>query len=394
MGPIPFALSIGHFVSSVGADAGFAAIIGLAILVLLYFAQARETASLRDREAQFAERVQQLELRVAQLSRASAAPTGTNGPAPSPASATSAPVPSSSVAPAPAGPLVTAPAAPAGVGAPALSAATRLIPSGDEGPISIRATGAAAPQAAVTAPPGPPPATAAGSGNGVRTSPPTPAPVPAAARTAQPPPRAPARATSRTAAATSRRPAPAPPRGPRMRWGALVIAGLLGLAAIVVALLLLTSGGGSTPSSNSSGALSKAAGGGHRGSRSSVALNPAAVAVVVLNGTSTSNLAHDVSQRLAGAGFKTGTPATAPDQTQTATVVGYRAGERRAAVLVARSLKLGPASVQAVSQGDQAVACPQTSVCTAQVIVTVGSDLASSATTTSPAAPTSSASTT
>ncbi|MEA2638196.1 MAG: hypothetical protein QOE18_1253, partial [Chloroflexota bacterium] len=48
MPAIPFALSVQHFVNSVGADAGFAAIIGLAILVLLYFAQARETASLRE----------------------------------------------------------------------------------------------------------------------------------------------------------------------------------------------------------------------------------------------------------------------------------------------------------------------------------------------------------
>ncbi len=49
MGAIPYALSVTHFVNSVGAKAGFAAIIGLALLVLLFFAQMRETASLRDR---------------------------------------------------------------------------------------------------------------------------------------------------------------------------------------------------------------------------------------------------------------------------------------------------------------------------------------------------------
>ena len=42
-GALPFAFSVSHFINSVGADAGFASIIGLAILVLLYFAQARET---------------------------------------------------------------------------------------------------------------------------------------------------------------------------------------------------------------------------------------------------------------------------------------------------------------------------------------------------------------
>src|SRR5205814_456222 len=48
MGPIPFAFSVHHFINSVGADAGFASLIGLAILVLLYFSQARETAALRE----------------------------------------------------------------------------------------------------------------------------------------------------------------------------------------------------------------------------------------------------------------------------------------------------------------------------------------------------------
>ena len=46
---IPFALSVHHFISSVGADAGFAAFIAVALLVLLYFSQARETATLRRR---------------------------------------------------------------------------------------------------------------------------------------------------------------------------------------------------------------------------------------------------------------------------------------------------------------------------------------------------------
>src|SRR5438270_509120 len=69
MAPLPFAFSVHHFINSVGADAGFAAIIGLAILVLLYFAQARETSSLREALADAAQRVQQMEARIAQLSR-------------------------------------------------------------------------------------------------------------------------------------------------------------------------------------------------------------------------------------------------------------------------------------------------------------------------------------
>jgi hypothetical protein len=74
MGSIPFAFSVHHFINSVGADAGFAAIIGLAVLALLFFAQARETATLRDEAQESAQRVQQLEARLAQLGRVQ--PTG------------------------------------------------------------------------------------------------------------------------------------------------------------------------------------------------------------------------------------------------------------------------------------------------------------------------------
>src|ERR1700756_3642579 len=72
MGSMPLAFSVHNFISSVGADAGFAAIIGLAVLVLLYFAHARETANLRDEAAILAERLQQAEARAAELSRSSA----------------------------------------------------------------------------------------------------------------------------------------------------------------------------------------------------------------------------------------------------------------------------------------------------------------------------------
>ncbi len=59
MGSIPLALSVHNFISSVGADAGFASIIGLAILVLLYFAHARETANLHDEAEELAHRLLQ-----------------------------------------------------------------------------------------------------------------------------------------------------------------------------------------------------------------------------------------------------------------------------------------------------------------------------------------------
>ena len=149
MAAIPLALSIHHFISSVGADAGFAAIIGLALLVLLFFAQARETANLRRRADEAESELQALQLYVQQLAR-TPAPAPAPAPQPSvvpvaapPAAARIGARPAAAARggpcgrPEPAGAVATIPAAPAGVGAPALSAATRLIPVGDE--ISIRA---------------------------------------------------------------------------------------------------------------------------------------------------------------------------------------------------------------------------------------------------------------
>src|SRR5664279_561332 len=149
MAAIPFALSISHFVSTVGADVGFASIIGLAILVLLFFSQARETAVLRRRADEAEEQLHSLHMYVDQLSRTPAPAPAASGTVTPPVAAPPAaarivaqpliaPVPSHAV-PVAANAVATIPAAPAGVGAPALSAATRLIPAGDPDPISIRA---------------------------------------------------------------------------------------------------------------------------------------------------------------------------------------------------------------------------------------------------------------
>lgn len=416
MASIPFALSVSHFVDSVGAKAGFAAIIGLAILVLLFFSQARETSNLRRHAAESDEHVQQLELRVAQLAHAAAAAPATASPpvAPAPASVQRRPVapPPAGVAGAAAAPALVAsrsaappavvPTAPAGVGAPAMSSATRLIPTGDGSEGSLAGTAAAAAAAAVgivaaesggdhysgaaVASAGPAPATAAGGANGGQTnSVPAPAvapaPPPPSARSGQQQPRSQARTAST-------RPGGAPPgrsgggsRGPsRIRPIAYAVAGVIAIAAIVVALLVLTSQSSNTSSSSSASQAAGTHNGKHRG-RAAGAIKPADVTVAVLNGTSTPNLAHDTGQRLIAAGYKVPTTGNASDQTQSATVVGYLPGHRAAALLVARALKLGSASVQPVAQANEAVACPQASTCTTKVVVNVGADLASTATT-------------
>src|ERR1700742_462079 len=213
MPSIPYAtLSVTHFVNSVGAKAGFASIIGLALLVLLFFTQSRETANLRRRADEAEQQLYQLQLHVDHLSRqrtqhapaASAAPTTGAPVAAPPAAAALARAGASRMIPgeqvAEGGGVATLiPAAPAGVGAPALSSATRLIPLADPEEISIRALRPStngdgenhvSDATVATPPPAPPPSTTAGGGNGVARAPvPVPMPTLGPATEAAPPPR-------------------------------------------------------------------------------------------------------------------------------------------------------------------------------------------------------------
>ncbi|MGI8428578.1 MAG: LytR C-terminal domain-containing protein [Solirubrobacteraceae bacterium] len=380
----PYAFSIGHFISSVGADAGFAAIIGLGILVLLYFAQARETAVLREQAFQSAQHVQELEVRLTGLARSQAAsgaapaPPGIGGAqgGGGPAAAGRAPV---ALGGGPAAPRSAAPAPPAGVGAPALNAATKLIPS-SESSAWDDASPLAGPRAAATASgrgseetmiewPGP--STAAAGANGTASD-------HAPSRVASPPASG-VRARGPGAGAPR---SPIPPerdqrrRGTRGRF-AILLAGLaaVAVAAVVVVLLVVTSSGGGKAAPATHAQTSNAPGTGHRSHPAPI--NPSAVTVAVLNGTSTGGLAHKVAVRLAAAGYMQGTIGNTVDQTRTVSVVAYMPGHLRAARAVAASLKLGSSSVQAIDLNTQAIACPPPSPCTATVAVTVGSDLAS-----------------
>ncbi|MBV9194768.1 MAG: LytR C-terminal domain-containing protein [Solirubrobacterales bacterium] len=407
MGWVPVALSVHQFVSSVGADAGFAAIVGLAILVLLYFAQARETAGLRDEARAAGQRVAQLEAQVAQLGRQ--APSAASVPTPRPpvgAGGGSSPGPAAvgpatagagtagagtvgagTVGAATAGVTARFPAAPAGVGAPALSAATRLIPVFGPGK-AVNTPGGPAPahgdQTAVVRTVAPATvaggaaaataraATAAGPLNGSPrdTGAPAGGAPPVAARPAVAPPRTSGRPDS---PAGPRRPSLPPPTGSRRRprLVGVIVGGLAVLAAAVVAAFLIgRSPSGSSQSPQTTHAAAAA--------RRSAPFNPRQVTVAVLNGTATPGLAGRTSHRLHVAGYKPGTVATATDQTRPSTVVAYLPGYRADALHVAGALKLRAAAVQPVDQSARAVACPPPAACTANVVVTVGADLASS----------------
>src|SRR5262245_5615064 len=67
------ALSVSDQVEKLGAYAGFAAVVGLAVLALLYFASARELKRLREWADRAPERVADLEARIGELARQRAA---------------------------------------------------------------------------------------------------------------------------------------------------------------------------------------------------------------------------------------------------------------------------------------------------------------------------------
>jgi LytR cell envelope-related transcriptional attenuator len=393
---IPFALSVHHFISSVGADAGFAAFVAVALLVLLFFSQARETANLRRRADEAGQRVQDLEGQLYALWEQVAA-------LPAEISVVRAPgarVPvAPGVAPASAGLGAASafpPAAPAGVGAPALAAATRLIPDpvrpfGEPEPATVGLVERPADQATEVHPS---PVTVSG-GNGN-----SPRPVPAAAAMQRPPQARPGGPS---------RPGGGPPRGAQGRPGGqarpggpprstmairggrrstagrvfTVLAVLLLVAAVVTGVFVIGNiNHGSSQSKSSAAAAAARRAAATRRSTALAAVKPFTVTVSVLNGTNTSGLAGAVSNKLGAAGYQKGFVGNfTSNQTQTSTSVLYMRGAKRDASAVATALKLRPAVVQPIDQSTQQIACPPSSgPCKSTVVVTVGSDLASLAT--------------
>ncbi len=298
-----------HFISSVGADAGFAAFIAVALLVLLYFSQARETATLRRRADEAGQRVHELEDELAALAdHVAALPAEISVRAAGPR----APAYAGAPVPAPAGVSSTGanlpPAAPAGVGAPALAAATRLIPDptrpiGQPQPAPVGLVNGPVEEATQV---DSPPVSVGGNGSSHR-------PVAASAATMQRPvqsrpdgprPGGPSRgAQGRYPGAQGRprasqgRPAD-PPRGMmavrpgETRSGVgrvfVVLAALLGVAAVVTGVLVIkninssSSKGKSGSTASAAAARSTAA---NRRTGQVAVVNPASVTVAVLNGT-------------------------------------------------------------------------------------------------------------
>jgi hypothetical protein len=395
MPSVPFAtLSVHKFISSVGADCGFAAIVGLALLVVLYFASARETATLRDQLEDAHDLIESLEVRVQQLMRQQSQQGLRQAPlsAPVPASVPVSPRPMGSALATmrpvvPAGPSPQAQSVMAalfsgarpGLGGPALGSATRMVPDplrdlpyGD-GAASNGANGATVVGAA---------AVAAAARTTVATAPPPrrvspedaalnrdryESPVNGGGPPRRIPPVAPQSGGPGLLAEESQ-------RSPLRRALPLVL-GVVIVVLVVGAIIKLSH----TPGSAAQPPVAHAETGAATKSGSVRGFVAGDWTVSVLNGTAVSGLAADVSTALVKKGFKPGNITNAASQAQSTSVVYYVAkSDRAAADRVAADLKIKRADIQpADASALQSCATGNSgsaATCHAQVIVSVGSD--------------------
>ncbi len=430
---LPFALSIHSFVNSVGSYVGFASIVAVAILVLLYFAHSRETATLRDRLDEAQQRISGLEARIGQLMqmqqrgrpgpgapvvpapvpppvavRPAVAPQGSVRRVPSPATAAGAAsaAPAAGLARAAVQPrtAVAAPAAPVGVAGPALASATRVIPDpaaagAPDDTMFVPAAAAngktGADHTAVLAPPAAAPASARPASASPRTPGATPPRMQIGAEDAAPP-------AAPTGGGKVRRigghPEPAAvslpsfddqPAGGGRFSGAMLplfVAGIA-VAVIIAGLIVITNSGGGSPNSNSANNTTGTTGQTlHRKKTAPPPFSAAKVTVAVLNGTAQQGLAGDVGKKLAGDGYKQGNVTNASSQTEASTFVYFRTGNstvtranKIAAQHVARALALplsrvrhaGAGVIQSCTISDTGASL---GACRANVIVSVGQD--------------------
>jgi hypothetical protein len=362
---------------------------------------------LRDQAELAAQRVAQLENRLAHA--VTAQPQQAAGVVAAPPNV----VPAAAAHVAPTFGAVGNPAPPAGVAAPPLSAATKLIPTPPVQPPAFGAPGVAA--ARLGTPAATHPSVVAASA-GAATSPPAgaspPGFPPPVNRIVTPRPATPAGGATATNGTGEHQlvppPLPIPPLPPRSGGAgsppsilgglglgdgpgehnalARVLTGVAAVAvlvAIVAILLSVTSGGSpSHTTSHPSAPVSNAPKAHHPAAAKPAPVTDGSVTVAVLNGTPVYHLANDIATQLGADGFKEGTITNAATQTQPTTTIEYVPGDQRDAAAVQKALKLGASSVQPITSDTQALGCPQTASCS--VVVTVGADETSAQTQTTP----------
>jgi hypothetical protein len=354
------ALSVSDKIEQYGAYAGFASVLGLAVLSLLYFAQAREVKRLREWAGRSPERAAEQQERAvaAAQQRAVAQPQRPATPAPQPGTPAAAP----GARPAPATPAGQA------AGAPAAAAATAAGAAGAASAATATTPGAPAAPAPANAPAGQP-TTAMPAANGAAAA------SPPAARPGQPL-RVQGSGTTPPGSARSQLP---PDDEPGRSRGALfaAIGALLVVAIVAVVLLTGVLGGDDEPATQATKtvpSVSEESGNGPTSTTSttkkpSAAPEPGTYTVAVLNGTTVPGLARGVANRLQNAKYKIGNVTNAATQDRSATLVEYAAGHRAEADSVAKAIDVGSDVIQPLSAGSKTIAGDQ-----AAVVVTVGSD--------------------
>jgi hypothetical protein len=409
------AFSLQDQVEKYGAYVGLAAFIGLAVLTVLYFAQARELKRLRDWAGRAPERAAELQARVvAQAEESLRAPevepaverSGTVGPAqpvaqPAAGNGRQAGTP----APIPMGPRPAVAMAAAAARATAESAnASAKSANADSGEESAGADSSDAEAASVVessdaeAPPvvdssnaeaAPVEEEPATSGNGVPAKPPADAPettIPRATPRPQPKPQprpvpaaAPLRASTTRTATPPRRTTRRSQRGDSSRTGLYTLIGIvvLAIAIFVPVYFMVLSGDETTPPPNPiaepGGTPASDAGAGE----GAAAARPDKV-VVVLNGTSIEGLAGRERDTLIQAGYADGMIRidNSDDQSRQDSLVLYAADERRQARDVSRLLDI--TRTEEIDEETQALAdsSDDTGTLPADVVVVLGTDKA------------------
>lgn len=404
----------GKLIEQVGSYAGFASIIGLAVLAALYFSQARDVKRLREWAGRAPERSAEVQAggRTPQAAALRTAQPGSGtvqrvGPA----------QPGQPAQPAQEAPADAKPAedkAPDAVPAAAAAKGAAATPAG----AAASAAGAAPATASAGGATAAPPATQAGNSGGTTATPPgtqagnagAPAPgtqtgnsggsaAPAQpsggntgtgakvlpARPAQPPrPAQPARPSQPARPRQPQRPvgsqtAVIPPQKrrervlPAPRYLALMVAGvlILGLGGTVGVLAL--TGNDNKSSNDSSSSVSLPSGKGKaKGKKTkktfAPAIDPKTVTVAVINGTSITGLARQMSTKVTDAGFTLGTIATASQEQRAESVVLFKPGAQRQARAVGS--KVGISQIQAIDAQNSGLAGAAT------VVVVVGQDKA------------------
>jgi hypothetical protein len=360
------AFSLQSQVEKYGAYVGLAAFFGLAVLTLLYFAQAREVKRLREWAGRAPERAAELEQAVAQHAEEA---RRTPVPAPQPASPQE-PVPVAEPVAATNGAVTLKPAEVAALAfARSAGVHTPHVPTPHPAPAAAAAVAAPPTQVASVAAP------ATNGGGGAVPPPPVPAPATPAARRDQAPlpPR-------RTAPPTRRTPPPPPRRESNTR--AVVLTAVVGVLVLAGAAFGATKlfGGGSNNAPSPGASLTATAT--PSAPKATTTATPAPVPtkatalVGVYNGTQVSLLAAQYRDLLKADGYPQNNlgAATAPAQLQRQTsVVMYKRG--------ARAVAAGVADVLGMTDVQQIDAATQNLIASAQkkwdVVVIVGADKSS-----------------